>query len=384
MNSHSSHPYRGSAVLVCGIVAQLVGCEKVPTFQELTGQQQNSSSNTPSNATTPAAERPPQASPKIDLPAAAPLDPAKVLSEFQAKPSNQIYDEDLKNVASLEAGREQITALDLTRGAITDAGLQHLAKLPELTELNLTSTSIDGNGFAALRDCPNLKKLKLSGVVKMTPQGWESLSTVTQLEIVDVSGNTNVTDSDVAKFTALVNLRELDLSRTPITDKAFDSLAAMENLSVLRIENNGLIDGSGLQAYSRSKPVLRELHARATQLGRAGLRNVKLIAALEFLDISGTLLNDPQFAEIKGANSLVHLKVGENALTNAGLQPVLTLGKLKVLDLEGMQTITDPVLNILTKKSGLETLNLRKTPCTARAIQAFRKLHKNCEVLASE
>ena len=121
-----------------------------------------------------------------------------------------------------------------------------------------------------------------------------------------------------------------------------------------------------------------------TPIHAAGLKHIKSIPNLEFLDISNTSLSDQQFVDLKGANNLVHLKIGANYLTNAGMQTVLTLSKLKILDLEGMQTISDPGLGILSKKSGLQTLNAKKTPFTRKALELFQKINKNCEVLVSE
>ncbi|TXT35869.1 MAG: F-box/LRR-repeat protein [Planctomycetota bacterium] len=362
----------------------VTGCEKVPTFQELTGQQPGQPSQTTPNATpaaTPQASQP-TSTPEVTKP--VPIDSAKFLADFAARRPEAITDADLKTLAALDSGREQVTSMDVTRSGISDDGLLNLTKLSELSVLNLSSTGIDGHGLEALARCPNLKRLKVSGALRMSPQGWETLSKVSQLEFLDVSSTGNISDADVSKFTALTSLRELNLSETPVTDEVFKTLAEMENLEILRIEKDGLIKGHGLQAYTRSKPVLREIYASGTPLGNAGLRHIKSISSLAFLDISASNLTDQQFAELKGANNLVHLKVGANFLSNAGMQTVLGLSKLKILELEGMQTISDPGLGILSKKSGLQTLNVKKTPFTPKAIEQFRKIHKNCEVLASE
>ncbi len=362
----------------------LTGCEKVPTFQELTGEQQGKSANTTPNPTPAATAKVSQPTPAPEVANPAPIDPAKFLADFSAKRSDAITDADLETLASLESGREQVASLDISRSGITDAGLQNLTKLPELSVLILTATSIDGHGLEALAGCPKLKRLKVSSALKITPQGWEALSKVSQLEFLDVSSTSSITDADVAKFTAMPHLRELNLSETTLTDEVFKTLAQMENLEILHIEKDGLIRGSGLQAYTKSKPALREIYANGTPLGNAGLRHIKSIRSLAFLDISGTSLTDTQFAELKGANNLVHLKIGANFLSNDGMKIVLSLSKLKILDLEGMPTINDAALGILSKKSGLQTLNVKKTPCTPKAIEQFRKLQKNCEVLASE
>ncbi len=370
----------GSSMLFTAIT----GCERVPTFQELTGDQQGKPANTTPNLTPAATANVAQPSPALEVVKPAPIDPAKFLAEFAAKRPETITDADLKTLGSLDFGREQVTSLDVTRGPVTDEGLQNLTKLPELSVLNLTSTSIDGHGLEVLAGCPKLKRLKVRLALRMTPQGWESLSKVSQLEFLDVSTNTSISDADVAKFKVLTNLRELNLSETLVTDDVFKTLVEMENLEILWISGNGLIRGNGLQFYTRSKPALRELHANKTSLGANGLRHIKSISSLQLLDISASSLGDQQFAELKGANNLVHLKVGANFLSNDGMKTVLGLSKLKILDLEGMQTISDAGLGILSKKSGLQTLNAKKVPFTPKAIEQFRKIQKNCEVLTSE
>lgn len=379
----SQHPTKQLVASTILFVLAL-GCEKVPTFQEITGQQQNPPpTTTPSAApaVTPAATQP---APAVVPSKPAPVDPAAFLTELQTKRSEQINDNDLKTLASLESGREQMTFLNITRGGITDEGLQNLTKLPELSQLDLTSTNLDGHGFAALRDCPKLRKLTVKNVIRMTPQGWEEISKLNQLESLDVSGNSSLSNTDVAKFVALTNLRELNLSTTTITDDAFKSLAEMERLEVLKIEGSTQLKGHGLQAYTRTKPTLRELHATGTPLHAGGLKHIKSISSLEFLDISNSGLSDQPFADLKGASNLVHLKIGANVLSNAGLQTVLTLTKLKILDLERMQTINDQGLGILSKKSGLQTLNAKKVPFTRKGIDQFQKINKNCEVLFDE
>lgn len=376
---------RHTAIFLIGssmFLAALMGCEKVPTFQELTGEQQGKPTNSNSTPTTTAKVSQPTPVPEVAKP--APIDPAKFLADFAAKPPDAITDADLKTLGSLDSGREQVVSLDITRSGITDGALQNLTKLPELSVLILTATSIDGRGLEALAGCPKLKRLKVSSVLKMTPQGWEALSKISQLEFLDVSSTSSITDADVAKFTAMPHLRELNLSETTLTDEVFKTLAKMENLEILHIEKDGLIRGSGLQAYTKSKPALREIYANGTPLGNAGLRHIKSIHSLAFLDISGSSLTDTQFAELKGANNLVHLKIGFNFLSNAGMQTVLSLSKLKILDLEGIQTVNDAGLGIISKKSGLQTLNVKKTPFTPKAIEQFRKIQKNCEVLTSE
>lgn len=364
------------------ILLVFIGCEKVPTFQELTGQEKNASGNASAGSQPAPNTEQQKPSPAITAPPVVPtaVDPVKAIAEFQSKSSRAIMDEDLKLLASLPSGLEQIQSVDVRLSGVSDDGVKQIGKFPGLVELNLTSTSINGLGLESLKDCPNLRKLIVSSTLNMTPQGWEALGKVAQLETLIVSDN-QLKDADVSKFIGITNLREINISRTAVTDQSFEHLAAMENLAILRLENNSGIDGRGLQAYTRTKPVLRELHSTGTQLGRAGLKHVKSIASLEVLDLSGTGLTDAQFSEMKGAVNIVHLRVGRNGLTALGMRTAQTLRNLQILDLEGSSNINDQALGEINKIKGLKKLVLHGTVCTPQGIAQYRKLNKNCEVI---
>jgi Leucine rich repeat len=61
-----------------------------------------------------------------------------------------------------------LKALDLTRSAVTDAGIQHLAAFSSLRELDLSESKISASGLAVLDHLPNLVWLGL----RMTSIGW--------------------------------------------------------------------------------------------------------------------------------------------------------------------------------------------------------------------
>ncbi len=78
---------------------------------------------------------------------------------------------DDKTIAWLSDHRTTLTSLkslDLTRSAITDAGLQHVAAFPGLRELDLSETKITMSGLAMLERLPELEWLGLRG----TSIGW--------------------------------------------------------------------------------------------------------------------------------------------------------------------------------------------------------------------
>ncbi len=61
-----------------------------------------------------------------------------------------------------------LKSLDLTRSAITDAGIQHLAAFSSLHELDLSETNMSASGLTVLDHLPNLQWLGL----RNTSIGW--------------------------------------------------------------------------------------------------------------------------------------------------------------------------------------------------------------------
>lgn len=56
----------------------------------------------------------------------------------------------------------EVTAVDLSRSPITDAGLEHLRRLPQLQQLNLDGTRITDDGLVILKGLTNLRELDIS------------------------------------------------------------------------------------------------------------------------------------------------------------------------------------------------------------------------------
>jgi hypothetical protein len=101
---------------------------------------------------------------------------------------DQVTDETL---ASLEAIREQLVHLDLSRTGVTGAGLSHLKGMPRLTRLNLHSTQVNDQGLVQLQSLSNLSYLNLY--------------------------NTPVTDQGLLHLASLDNLRSLYLWQSKVT-----------------------------------------------------------------------------------------------------------------------------------------------------------------------
>jgi len=90
--------------------------------------------------------------------------------------------EELRSVAMLRS-------LDLAENRnITNAGLAHLAGLPQLTILNLSSCSITSSGMAHLKKLPHLERLILSFCNRLNDEALKPLEAMRTLEYVDIQG----------------------------------------------------------------------------------------------------------------------------------------------------------------------------------------------------
>lgn len=362
-------------------VMNLVGCEKVPTFQELSGQQPS-----PTTSTSPANPAPPATS--NSSPAALPetvpqksVDPASVIADFRSRLPHQVTDTDLKSLTSLPTGLEEIVSVNLDASSVSDDGVQLLMKCQRLSDLSLRGTRIRGSCLASLGKLTELRRLTLREV-SLDPTNWSLICELPKLEVLDVM-STTITDEDVAKLTNLASLRELNLSATPITDAAIAHLAKSESLEVLRMEGVVRVNGSGFEAFAKTKGkanTLREVHASMTHLAVPGFKHLKAIPSLEFLDISNTQLTDVQLNELRGASNISTLNASNNRLSASGMPIFATMRKLQSLDLRNMATIDDSSLAVLSKDKKLKWLNVLQTNCTQQGLQTFAKLQKQCEL----
>ncbi|MSV29980.1 MAG: hypothetical protein EXQ52_14730 [Bryobacterales bacterium] len=167
------------------------------------------------------------------------------------KVTSKVFD----HLAKLTALRE----LDLSSSQIDDEGFENLAALGKLQNLAIGGNRLNGSALPFLKLLPNLKKLDVSGIQRVDSGLWglaltdgnlEHLGGLTQLTELDLSG-ANLADrgvdrpghpeaerselKDLSKLRGLVNLKKLDLSRTPVTAQTLETIAALPNLQELRL-----------------------------------------------------------------------------------------------------------------------------------------------------
>jgi Leucine-rich repeat (LRR) protein len=184
-----------------------------------------------------------------------------------------------------------------------------------LTEMQLHLESLDDEGMKSLAKLIQVKKLVI-GTGKTTAIGWESLKTMSSLEVLTVIPTTNVDDETVMGIAQLKNLRYLAIPAA--TDKLTSKgLAALKNLTELR---------SLFVGFDRSSATLHDL---------AFLADLKMLRKLM---LHGVIVNDASFDHLKGLSDLRELTfISGPDLTDAAFQKIAHLKSLEVLHIDAPQ-----------------------------------------------
>jgi ankyrin repeat protein len=207
----------------------------------------------------------------------------------------QLTDDVLERISHLE----HVTSI-LSGGskALSDTGLRHLARMPQLRHLDLSGTQVTDRGLEVLRELPALESISLS---------W-----------------TGITDAGVAHLRNCRHLRRVDLSATNTGDDAIKALMGMSTLCHFK---------SGARVTDAGLPLLHQFPVFKTwQGGEISLALLSADAAPNFLLLRGSF-TDRGLGALAGLDGLFALNVDDSNLqvTPAGIAPLVTLPNLGML-----------------------------------------------------
>ena len=125
------------------------------------------------------------------------------------------------------------------------------------------------------------------------------------------------------------------VSETRVDDGDLESLADLDKLEVLHLENTGITD-AGLQ-YVRDVTTLREISLYGTHVTSAGLEYVRGLTNLRSLGLNETEVNNVGLKHLAGLKNLENLWLDGTAISDAGLQSLTPLKQLRNLGLRETQ-----------------------------------------------
>jgi hypothetical protein len=144
-----------------------------------------------------------------------------------------------------------LRSLTLNATPITDAGLEYLRLVPELETLQLEKTKISDAGLAHLAPLKSLRFLSLEQCEQITGVGLKSVGEAAPLADLRLTGCSNVGDAAMEHIGRIRSLTHLFLSGTAVGDAGLARLSTLENLEYLQIENCPNVTDEGLTQLSQ-------------------------------------------------------------------------------------------------------------------------------------
>ena len=235
----------------------------------------------------------------------------------------------------------QITSLD-AGGQMTDAAMEGLSQLGQITTLNISgSKRLTDRGLKQLSRMTQLQELDLSEYPggRITDRGLEFLIDLTELRRFQMCWQSGISDAGVANLAYCDKLETVDLMGTPTGDGAIKALIGKRKLR--KFKTGKMVTDAGIPLLQQF-PIFKSWHGGPVQysLMNAG-------ADPNHLLLDGSFTNEG-FRAIAGLDGLFALTFfwHISQLTATGLKPLIDLPNLgflgcqdKLCDDEAMRQI---------------------------------------------
>ena len=233
-----------------------------------------------------------------------------------------------------------LRSLDLSRTCSAREGASVLPGLPVLRELCLGNiTDMEGQ-LQALRNMRQLRRLRLVDA-EMNDAAFASLAQLAarsklDVEIDRISTERGVSDAGISHLAEIKHLTilHLDLTCGAVTTRGLGRLAGLRIRSI-ELRGRPMVGGEALRTL-RSVVGLEELSLESNAaIDDAVLENLKGLAGLRLLDLTGTKVTGAGLVRLRDLPCLEDLRLGKCNCAGPGLSALSSLPKLKWLDLSG-------------------------------------------------
>lgn len=292
---------------------------------------------------------------------------------------------DMERLSSLTAnqyGIEDLSGLEhavnLKKLTMNDNGISDLSPIVGLS--NLQELYLDDNQISDLSPIVGLSNLQTLYLNNNLISDISNLNILTSLQNMNL--NDNPISSGLSELKALTQLKELELSRTGITD--LSNLEACSNLELLGLQGNELEDIASLNKLSN----LKTLYLSNNLLDDIDLEKLRNMSGLQNLELTGNKISN--IGVLTDINTLVSLKMDNNSIQAlpdlSGLNnlEVLSLNENQISDISGLAGLTGlkalfmgnnqiSDISALDKLTGLQILDLKDN--SIAEIHALEKLY---------
>ena len=262
---------------------------------------------------------------------------------------NLIGDEDLAIISQLD----QITSLNLDGSKrLTDKGLAHLARMPQLQQL-VMSGQITDRGLEALVQLREMRVFRMYWQANITDAGIANLRFCDQLEEVDLLG-CNTGDGAIAALAGKPKLRLFKTGRN-VSD---DGLALLQQFPAFKTRR-AEAPQFGLMSFS-AEPTNLLIDGPFTGEGLNKLRGLDGLVGLSFFWHTTRLRGD-DLQGLDGLASLAYLGCQDALCNDDAMRHIAALPKLRMLMGQGA-VATDEGFRSLSRSQTLEYFWGRECP----------------------
>jgi hypothetical protein len=307
-------------------------------------------------------------------------------------PRRQLSDQEWDRLIAVMKER-RITALD-AGGLMTDDVLARIAQLDHVTSLSLGgSRQLTDDGLLHLARMPQLQHLDLSEYPggRLTDRGLEVLRHLPNLRRFEMTWQSGISDTGVANLRFCDLLEQVNLMGSPTGDGAIQALAGKPNLR--QFSTGRLVTDAGLPLL-HDFPRFKTWHGPAaatvgpdsenevghllidgpfTDRGFAGLAGLDGVADLDlFWHVSG--LTSEGFAALRGLPNLLSFAADGRLSDDVAMRHIAAIPRLRKLRAQE-SVATDEGFEALGRSSTLEGFWGRVCPNFGnRAFRAFSKM----------
>ena len=280
----------------------------------------------------------------------------------------------------LPADLFQVVAVDLVSNQqVTDAALEHLKPLTNLTILQLENTRVSDDGLRHLKSLTTLNGWLDLSYTQVSDAGLVHLKPLTNLRSLNLNA-TRVSDVGLVHLRTLTRLTSLGLWRTPIRGDGIKHIKALKDLTILDLHGSQVCD----HGLKNLKPLtgLTRLNLRETQVGDDGIVHLRTLTKLTELSLAESNVSDAGLGHLGVLTSLQHLDLDATRVSDAGLVHLKGLTNLESLVLNHTQ-VSDVGLIHLKGLTKLKHLGLFATRVGAAGLAHLRGLPNLTELSLS-
>jgi len=218
---------------------------------------------------------------------------------------------------------------------------------------SVSRTSVRGSQIGDIADLPVVTLRIVTD--SCNDDHLSQLGSMHSLQVLDLWGNDDVTDTGISRLTGL-RLRELNVVSCGLDDVAVSTIGGMVSLEVLNMSDNPAVTAAGISQLADL--TLRELNVGHCELGDAALSSLGGMTSLQVLDMyDNPAITDSGISMLTGLAHLTALYIGDTKVTDVGLCHLLELHSLTKLDVACCSRVTDTGLAELLRLDSLRELN---------------------------